>query len=201
MVIGTTIMLLAGGSAALRDPAFYALALAMLAWNLGEALTLKQEEPSDYAHKRNTRLLQAAVMVSALVGALDRWRLHWTPLPAWTLWAGVATILAGGALRVWAIRTLDRHFTYELRVKAGQEVVRAGPYRVVRHPSYAGLLLVALGEGVLLGSALGILAGAAAVLAMLVLRIRAEEQVLRASFGRPYEEYAAETWRLVPFVY
>lgn len=201
MALGFGITLGAGGLAALRDPAFWALVLAMTAWNVAEAGSLKTAEPTDYAARRNTRLLQLAVMTGALVGALDRWRLGWSALPGWVVPVGAGVILVGGALRVWAIRALDRHFTYELRVSADQPVIRDGPYRLVRHPSYLGLILIAVGVGLALGSWPGAIVGFASTAAMVLLRVRLEERVLRESFGAPYDDYSRETWALVPFVY
>lgn len=198
---GLALMLLVAGVDLLTDPVFYLLSAAMLAWSLAEAFALKQGEPADYAAKRNTRMLQAAVVLAALVGGADHWRLHWTALPSWFVPIGLVVILLGGALRVWSIRTLDAHFRYELRVEAGQKIVDQGPYRLVRHPSYLGLLVLTIGEGLALASPLGALVGGVAVVSMLVLRIRAEERVMRASFGAAYDAYARGTWKLVPYVY
>lgn len=186
-----------------RDPAFYALAATMLAWTVAENLALQQDEPKDYRGKRNTRLLQGAVMFTAVLGALDRYHLPAAVLPRTGTFAaaGAIVILMGGALRITAIRTLAHHFRYELRVEAGQRVVDRGVFRHIRHPSYLGLLLIVIGEALTLSSLLALLVGTMLLLAILRARIREEEKVMLASFGEAYEEYRRRSWRLVPPFY
>jgi protein-S-isoprenylcysteine O-methyltransferase Ste14 len=188
---------------AVRDPAFALLGGAMTAWTIGENLALRQDEPPDYRGKRNTRLLQAGVVLACMIAAFDRWQLPETLLPR-TLAvsiAGALVILAGAALRIAAIRTLDRHFRYELRVEEGQRIVDRGVFRFVRHPSYLGVLLIVLGDGLVLASAPAMLLGGALLAALLALRIREEERVLVEAFGPAYEAYRARSWRLIPPIY
>jgi protein-S-isoprenylcysteine O-methyltransferase Ste14 len=115
--------------------------------------------------------------------------------------AGLVLLVAGTALRWAAIRALWRYFTVNVSILEGQRVVRRGLYRVVRHPSYTGLLLRYLG----LGLALANWASAALVflplLAATLYRIRVEEAALREHFGEEYTAYARATKRLVPGVF
>src|SRR6266700_2410767 len=62
-------------------------------------------------------------------------------------WLGVALVYAGLAFRLYAIRVLGRYFTASVAVVADQQVVEDGPYRLIRHPSYTGLLIIFLGFG------------------------------------------------------
>ena len=62
-------------------------------------------------------------------------------------WGGVAMMGSGLALRVWAARVLGAYYTRTLRTSATQRIVAEGPYRLVRHPGYAGDLLLWLGAG------------------------------------------------------
>lgn len=114
--------------------------------------------------------------------------------------AGIALMWAGIAFRYYAMRVLGRYFTFQVDVHSGQAVIEAGPYRYIRHPSYAGALLTVFGLGLALGNW-------AALLAMLLCiglgyanRIRVEEAALVAVLGQPYQEYMGRTRRLVPFV-
>jgi len=186
-----------------RDPVFYALGAAMLAWTVAENVALQQDEPKDYRGKRNTRLLQGAVMLTAVLGAIERYHLPAATLPRTMTIAvaGALIILGGGALRIVAIRTLAQHFRYELRVEAGQRVVDHGVFRHIRHPSYLGLLIIVIGEAIVLSSLLAFLVGTTLLLAILAARIREEEKVMLASFGEAYEEYCRRSWRLVPPFY
>jgi protein-S-isoprenylcysteine O-methyltransferase Ste14 len=115
--------------------------------------------------------------------------------------AGFAFMAAGTALRWAAIRALWRYFTVNVSIEAGQRVVRAGLYGVVRHPSYAGLQLRYLGFGLDLANWLSAALVFLPLLCATVYRIRVEEEALRAHFGEEYESYAGATKRLVPGIY
>jgi protein-S-isoprenylcysteine O-methyltransferase Ste14 len=122
-----------------------------------------------------------------------------SPSVRWVLFGlGIAVVVTGSALRLWAITTLGRWFTYDVRVTEGQPVVQAGPYRWVRHPSYTGILLVLLGIGLTLGNWLSLALIVVLPTAGLVRRIRVEEAALLGTIGEPYARYAAGRFRLVP---
>ncbi len=55
-------------------------------------------------------------------------------------WIGIGIILLGFALRVWAVTTLGKSFRTTVEIDDDQKVIRSGPYRLIRHPSYTGLL-------------------------------------------------------------
>lgn len=114
--------------------------------------------------------------------------------------AGICCVIAGTALRWWAIATLGRYFTVDVVTHTAQPVINSGPYRRIRHPAYAGLLLALFGFGLALGNWAGLLA-------MMVLsggafgyRIAVEEAALRASLGDAYARYMSRTWRLIPCI-
>jgi protein-S-isoprenylcysteine O-methyltransferase Ste14 len=137
-----------------------------------------------------------ALVIAALVPGLRAGANDW-----WTLGLGLAVVVAGVALRSWAIVTLGGYFRREVTIAPGQRLVRRGPYRVLRHPSYTGLLLVCAGYGLAFGSWVG---AAVALLAMalgLLPRIRVEERALAGAFGAEYADYARSTARLVPGVW
>ena len=115
--------------------------------------------------------------------------------------AGLALMGLGIALRLWAMKTLGRLFTYQVKILEGHRLVTSGPFRVVRHPSYAGELLTLAGVGIGLGSWLSLLLLVMPSLAAFIHRIRVEEQALLAYFGEEYRVYRQRTWRLVPLVY
>jgi protein-S-isoprenylcysteine O-methyltransferase Ste14 len=121
------------------------------------------------------------------------------PVGRWVLYAvGVVAMAAGIALRVWAVVVLGRFFTVEVRVGADQRVVDTGPYRVIRHPSYTGLLLVILGMGLGLGNGLALVVAVVPAVASIVYRIRVEEAALLAGLGDAYRRYGEGRARLVP---
>lgn len=116
-------------------------------------------------------------------------------------WIGVALMLAGLAFRWYAIRSLGRFFTRTVATRTGQYVVDTGPYRLIRHPSYTGALLMFLGMGIAMtnwAALLAIMAGAGIGYAW---RVHIEEQALCADLGQPYRDYILRTKRFVPFVW
>jgi protein-S-isoprenylcysteine O-methyltransferase Ste14 len=114
---------------------------------------------------------------------------------------GVAFLVAGTALRWAAIRALWSYFTVNVSILEGQRVVRRGLYRVVRHPSYTGLLLRYLGLGFSFANWLSAALVFLPLLCATLYRMRVEEAVLREHFGEEYAAYARETKRLVPGVF
>jgi protein-S-isoprenylcysteine O-methyltransferase Ste14 len=138
----------------------------------------------------------AALAIGALAPSLRAGADTW-----WTLGMGVGVALAGIALRVWAIVTLGRFFRRGVTIEPGQRIVRRGPYRVLRHPSYTGLVLFCAGIGLAFGSWIGAAVAALAMAVGLVPRIRVEERALAGAFGADYADYARSTARIVPGVW
>jgi protein-S-isoprenylcysteine O-methyltransferase Ste14 len=114
---------------------------------------------------------------------------------------GIVLMLAGIALRWYAVSILGRFFTFEVAVHSGQTVVSAGPYRYIRHPSYTGALITLIGLGLALGNWAGLLALVACMGIGYAYRISIEEAALTAALGEPYKQYARRTRRLVPFLF
>ena len=177
----------------------YALVALIL---VGELPSLRRARPEAEERDRGTkRLLIGLSAVGYFVAFNLAGRVSAGLLPRWAIWAGVGAAVLGTALRVWAIRTLGRYFTRTVQVARDQPVIEVGPYRLLRHPSYAGGLLAGIGVGLSLGNAGSLVAIALPMLLGFVVRIRVEERALLAAIGEPYRAYAQRTWRLVPFVY
>ena len=104
---------------------------------------------------------------------------------------------AGCAFSVWARAVTDPFNGWRLHQPGP---VTTGVYRVIRHPSYLGLLITSLGWGLAFRSGIGLLLAALLVPPLLV-RIRAEDRLLRAQFGAEHEAYCARTSRLIPGLY
>ena len=120
----------------------------------------------------------------------------------WPLFvAGLALMCAGIAIRQWAVVTLGRFFTIDVRVQPGQTVVDSGPYHWVRHPSYTGLILTFLGFGLALGNWAALAVAFVVPTAGLVYRIHFEERALLEGLGEPYRRFAAGRRRLFPGVW
>ena len=122
-------------------------------------------------------------------------------LPEWFSYVGVTIMLIGIALRQWAIWVLGGFFSTEVKIISNQTIVKGGPYRVVRHPSYIGLLMIMLGFGLAARTWLGTVATLFLFGAAIGHRIKVEENALKKEFGEEYLDYAKKTKRLIPFLY
>ncbi len=140
--------------------------------------------------------------VCCLVAPLDRLVLPESLPRTWiTSAVGLAVFAAGLGLRGWSIRTLGRHFTWRLGVRSGHTLITAGPYRVLRHPSYTGAMLLFAGTQVLLASGTGLALALVGFPVYYRQRIADEEAMLAAALGEPYREWQARTSRMVPGVW
>ena len=110
---------------------------------------------------------------------------------------GIVLMLMGLMFTVWARVSLGRNWSAEVSLRQGHELVRAGPYRLVRHPIYTGGLLAALGTVMMGGQWRGVI-GFALILATLLYKLRLEESWLSGFFGEAYARYRAEVPALVP---
>ena len=147
--------------------------------------------------KGSGRLISVSVVISFIVAysfALSGIAL----LPSWSFYFGIVVIILGIVVRQWSIAVLGRFFSGMVGVQEGQKVVDRGPYRLVRHPSYTGVLLTLVGVGLAFQSW-------AAVLVILLMfslaygyRMYVEEKVLTLELGDEYVEYSKRTKRLIP---
>ena len=156
---------------------------------------------------REDRSNRWVLVAFGMIGLLDGF------LPAltdrrgiWTLdgdairWLGVMLFAAGGALRLWPVFVLGPRFSGLVAIQPGHTLVTNSIYGVIRHPSYLGLLVNALGWGLAFRSGVGVLL-TALLIPPLLARIRAEERLLRWQFGAEYDAFCARTARLIPGVY
>jgi protein-S-isoprenylcysteine O-methyltransferase Ste14 len=124
----------------------------------------------------------------------------WAADEAVTPYVGLALLTLGGTLRLVAVYTLGRRFTGLVAIQEEHRLQTGGLYRHIRHPSYTGMLLSVAGYVLIFRCWLGLLL-VAAMLAVLVARMNAEEALLESEFGEEYASYRRRTWRLVPWVY
>jgi protein-S-isoprenylcysteine O-methyltransferase Ste14 len=115
-------------------------------------------------------------------------------------WTGVALYTLGGVLRLAPVFVLGRRFSGLVAIQPDHRLETDGLYGVIRHPSYLGLLVGAVGWSLAFRSGIGLVLTALIAL-VLVARIDAEERLLGETFGAEYEAYRARTRRLVPWLY
>jgi protein-S-isoprenylcysteine O-methyltransferase Ste14 len=121
--------------------------------------------------------------------------------PAVAFGIGIGMVLAGAALRGWSFGTLGRYFAFTVTISSDQPVIAAGPYRLLRHPGYAGGLLATAGIGVMWGNWLSLATLTLLTLAFILWRIRTEENALLATLDDRYRAYASNHKRLVPLIW
>jgi protein-S-isoprenylcysteine O-methyltransferase Ste14 len=129
-------------------------------------------------------------------------------LTGWFLPERLHVLVAVGAivqaafilLAVWARRHLGRNWSGEVRIGVDHELVRTGPYRLLRHPIYTAMLGMFLGTAIS-SSQYHALLGLAILLLAYLRKTRLEEQILQQTFGNEYDAYRRETWALVPLLF
>jgi protein-S-isoprenylcysteine O-methyltransferase Ste14 len=114
--------------------------------------------------------------------------------------AGLAAECAGLALAIWARRILGRNWSGEITIKADHELIRSGPYGIIRHPIYTALLAMYAGTAIVSGRMHGLLGLVVGIIAYLR-KTRMEEANLVAAFGEKYDAYRKDTWALIPRIY
>jgi protein-S-isoprenylcysteine O-methyltransferase Ste14 len=201
--LGLAVLGWGGVAAFFAHPARIALVIALLVLGGVALFSGGNLSPGEREDRRNRWVLVVFVLIGLLAGYLpayhDRtgiWTLDGDPVR----WLGVGLFAAGGALRPWPVFLLGRRFSGLVAIQPGHTLVTDGVYGVIRHPSYLGLLVNALGWALAFRSGVGVLL-TAVLIPPLLARIRAEETLLRAQFGGEYEAYCARTSRLIPGLY
>lgn len=115
--------------------------------------------------------------------------------------AGIAVFALGLAVRWTAILELGKAFSVNVAVREGQTLLSTGLYRVVRHPSYLGLVLIFAAVGLHSRNWLALAIVLIPTLAALIYRMHVEEAALLGAFGEQYVAYSRTTRRLIPGIY
>lgn len=201
--LGLAILGSGGIAAFFSHPALIALAVALF---MMAAVALFSKGNLS-AGEREDRTNRWVIVAFGLIGVVAAYLPAYTDRKGfWTLdgetirWFGVVLFTAGGALRLWPVFVLGRRFSGLVAIQPGHELVTSGVYRVIRHPSYLGLLVNSLGWALAFRSGAGVLL-TALLIPPLLARIHAEERLLRTQFGGEYNAYCSRTWRLIPGFY
>jgi protein-S-isoprenylcysteine O-methyltransferase Ste14 len=120
----------------------------------------------------------------------------WIPLMA----AGVIIEAMGAGIALWGRHALGRNWSGRIAINKGHVLIRSGPYKVVRHPIYTGLLIMSIGAALVTGERLAVV-GLMVVFFAYWRKVRLEETKLSLAFGPEYEVYRRETWGLLPGVF
>lgn len=166
------------------------------------AFSVKRTARRQNLRGRFFHVLIGAIASFLLVGSSRRWgglAIRFVPRAAGFAIAGALLAWIGIGLAIWARTILGRNWSATPTVKVDHALIRSGPYSVVRHPIYSGLLVAGLGTALAIGEARCLLAVAIMFIGWLW-KSRTEEQLMIEQFGHEYEDYRRHTWALVPFV-
>jgi protein-S-isoprenylcysteine O-methyltransferase Ste14 len=184
------------------DLPFAVLWLGWLAYWIIAAQNVKPTRRRESFVSRLLTIVPTALTAALL--ALGDQRLPWLnarflPQTMVAYWLGLLMVIFALAFAVWARVHLGRNWSGTVTVKENHELIRNGPYGIVRHPIYTGLLFAILGTAVAFGQWRGLLAFGFLTAAFL-LKLRREERFMSESFPNDYPRYRAEVPALIPFI-
>ncbi|MBV8068456.1 MAG: isoprenylcysteine carboxylmethyltransferase family protein [Acidobacteriaceae bacterium] len=122
------------------------------------------------------------------------------PVRKWQIALSILFFLLGVLLSWTATRALGRQWRLDAGLNSNHELVRSGPYQVVRHPIYTSMLCVLLGTGVLITPWWLLALSLIAFLAGTEIRARIEDRLLDARFGDRFRDYQRSVPAYVPFL-
>lgn len=203
LYLGLAALGMGGWSPLMAHPARAGAVIAMVLISIAAMFTRGNLSSGRREDVRNRWILPPLLVLSLLLG--------W--LPAYTERRGIGTIdgdavrylglalfVVGSVLRVVAVFVLGRRFSGLVAIQEDHELVTTGLYRVIRHPSYLGLLLGLFGWVLVFRSGIGVLVSLL-MIPPLVSRMNSEEALLESEFGPRYADYRRRTWRLLPLLY
>jgi protein-S-isoprenylcysteine O-methyltransferase Ste14 len=184
------------------------LTIASLIWAAYEIWLLLKDRKQDKGHTgidRGSRFLNFISITLGISGAALINDISSFTFPGGktgtVFWIGILIIVLGFALRVWAVTTLGVSFRTTVEINVNQKVIKNGPYKLIRHPSYTGLLLFCLGYGIAVQNWLSLFVAVVLPLSALIYRMQVEEKALVSSLGSEYETYLRSTKKLIPWIW
>lgn len=206
---GTVISLLVlvlpvlGNTAILRAPHLWIL----LAYGVLASVFQPEYNPFTITAKAQDRGTGAqiiwSVYITQLAAILEAAYLRYPRSVQWDLTATIAIVAAmlSLALRTWAVLTLGNLFTMHIDVQEGHSIVRKGPYRIVRHPSYLGAFIMYVSTIIFLHAWFSLIAAALILPFAFLRRIHYEEELLRVEIGEEYEAYRQQVKKILPGIW
>ena len=187
---------------------FSVVMLSWLAFVVVFASFLRQKPPSAPDSKRErTSIMGIALQGVSYAVVWTFRRPPFTPIVSSSKSVEIALALVTMALAigsVWfvsaAVRTLGKQWSLAARVLEGHELVKEGPYSVVRNPIYTGMFGMLLATGLAISHWIGLLIAIIVFVIGTAIRVHSEEKLLREAFGKEFEAYARNVPAVVPFL-
>jgi protein-S-isoprenylcysteine O-methyltransferase Ste14 len=173
----------------------------VVVWAVAAASTKR----SVYRESRAQRLRYWILLIIAYLLLINARRLpyplsaHIIPHTEATAWTGAVLCIIGLAFTIWARATLGRNWSGAVTLKECHELIDRGPYRLVRHPIYTGLMTMFVATVIALGHLAGII-GALLVFMSFWIKLGHEEKLMLKQFPDQYAVYQQRVKRIIPFV-
>jgi protein-S-isoprenylcysteine O-methyltransferase Ste14 len=167
------------------------------------AITWLRVKPAKERERSQDRLITLVVGALAFTLLFGNWqpiaplRQRFLPHRNWIAWSGVALTWMGVTIAIWARYCLGEYWSARVTLKQGHQLIRSGPYRWVRHPIYAGMLLGCVGAALVVGEWRGVVA-VVLIFAAHSRKALREESLLTKEFGEEYLSYRRHTGFLLP---
>jgi protein-S-isoprenylcysteine O-methyltransferase Ste14 len=174
----------------------------LLYWRIkaADTKTTQRSEPAAAGIMRALAFLIVIVLLSTTRIPLPwLYRRLW-PSGIWPFCVGAAVAVTGLLFAVWARRLLGENWSSSVTIKQGHELITTGPYALVRHPIYTGILAGFLGTAIALSQVRGVI-GFVLIFLVFWAKLRTEEEWMRSQFGETYATYIHRTAALVPYIF
>jgi protein-S-isoprenylcysteine O-methyltransferase Ste14 len=157
------------------------------------------------AQSQASELGQGALAGSGFVVLFNRQialgPLDWRVLPDSVVftYSGLALTIAGLSFMAWSRVALGRNWSASVTIKQDHALVRSGPYAIVRHPLYSGVLFAMFGTAIFFGQIRGFVA-ICLTFGGWWLKSRTEEEFMVQQFGAAYRRYQEQVKALIPYI-
>jgi protein-S-isoprenylcysteine O-methyltransferase Ste14 len=176
--------------------------LFLIYWQI-KAVGAKTTQRLEPASSRMVRLLVFVIVMALL--SINHIPLPWLyqplwPQGLWAFWIGAAVTVGGLLFAVWAREHLGRNWSRSVTIKKDHELITSGPYAMVRHPIYTGILAGFVGMAIAIAQVRGVVV-CVLIFVVFWFKLRMEESWMRTQFGETYATYMERTAALVPYVF
>jgi len=188
---------------ALQRPQLWILVAVALAISLLQPAYKPFDKSAPQQDRGTAQQIVWSVYISQLVGIVEAvyFRYPQSFEWDWVTTSALIGIVVGLALRVWAVLTLGRYFTWFITVHDDHQVIRSGPFRFIRHPAYCGAWILFISTVLLIHAWFAAVFSLLLQLSAYVRRIRYEEEMMIDKFGDSYETYRSEVKAFVPLLW
>jgi len=192
--------------------ALFALGGVVLCWMVFAAVFLLRKKPPKEPEAKRDRLSLLGIFLQMCAYFLVWFQPPWRPfLPPVAVLSGSLGIafsaftIALAVTSVWliasAVSTLGKQWAVAARLVEGHQLITAGPYRFVRNPIYTGMLGMLVATGLAMEHWTALIVAVVLFAVGLVIRVHSEEKLLRAAFGKEFEEYSKRVPAVLPGIY